>query len=290
MHAPNAVRKITNQTLQKKHMAGTAVAFALWDASKPQVGSRATASVLHAWVKKNYLARVVHVHIARGEYSRAVLQRAMEAEASAMGPQTPVIVVSMANTVLLCTDWDQWTTAWMKANKWLWCNGWTAWGTASSLRRTLYRRMVLQWHDTHKLPEHQQPPAWGVLGGVAQAVLTRLTSPFMGKHRDCSVEVAIADAWRRGDVFVDAVPTLVWVWTPVHPRAPLPTAAAISGVHQRLQRILPSLLQAPDQGVVAYDALQWTISANPWLKGVALCVGGMLAFVVLMVVLSRRRR
>ena len=229
-----------------------AVVVAVWCTSWPCITDQQASIVLDAWAQQGFVGRVLHVRTDERHVVAKVLQ-----VVAALDAMTPVIVVSVGTTALLSTDWNTWRLAWMRANKWLWC---TACHAPSATVLALHARVTLQVPNGPKGPL----PAWGVLGGMAYALLAHL-DPVLSMHQ------AIGQAWAQDKVYVDdTAPSrpLAWVWECMWPTQAMPTS--FTGPHTRLQKALRRMTHAPDR--VAALGNTWTALNNRFHVALAMCI------------------
>jgi hypothetical protein len=262
----------------------TAVAIAVWDTSQLQITNQQASSVLGAWLKAGHLASIVHVRVSDADQ----VLPAIVHHAASMAPGTPVIVVAMATTALLCTDWAVWTSAWMQADKWLWCTG-VALGKGKKWQRLVQCEAILQCPCDH-MGQAAPVPVWGVLGAVASA-LHMCLQPYV--HSRQTLHQVLGAAWVQGLLFADASPGLAWVWTPRSPLQPLPTSYDFSGPHVRLQQALPGMAVPPASPLLPIlDTVRACATSSSTVRRalLAFVIGVVILFLMIILVLRHRLR
>lgn len=259
------------------------VVVGVWCTFMPDITSKQTASVLNAWVKHHYVARIVHVRAGHDAHVVPALVTVL----SAMPPDVPVIIVSMCTTALLSTDWPRWKDSWMAADRKLWCTGLgcTGPGKAPALVRSLHTQVTLRVAPTSA----SAVPCWGVLGGVVGALMQHLPS-----LQHMTLDAAIGALWCHHQVvFVhpaSVMGPLTWVWCPMWPLQPLPRAEDFSGPLTRLQRVMPAMQQPPDRVMALAGAAMGVMSTDCRARTLSFSACALLftLFIIVVIVVGTR--
>lgn len=211
-------------------MAGSAAAVVviMIQLTQPALCDTQVRKVASMWRKEGH---VQHVYTVPYAHDKEAVQ-ALVAQARALGPLTPMIVVQGNTTALLCTDWNTWAARWVQADKWLWCTAIQPHG----LQAVWHKDAVLQvWRQAGGAMPGTPLPCWGVLGATAGSLVNRL-----GRHciTACSLSAALGQEWLQGHLTADPTPNLAW--TLQAPWQGLPSATDFWGPHPHLQEALPS--------------------------------------------------